>query len=78
MPNTKCHPSRDIPDSDSEPVLPLSSPHAHLFPSAQYSEANSLKELPITDCFNVFFTTIVVHSTKDIYPLMRTWDLFDP
>ena len=65
MPNTKCHPSRPIPNSDSEPVLPPSSPHADLFPSARYSEANSLKELPITDPFNVFFTTIAVHSTKD-------------
>ena len=65
MPNTKCHPNRPIPNSDSEPVLPPSSPHAHLFPSAQYSEANSLKELPITDPSNIFFTTIAVHSTKD-------------
>ena len=65
MPDTKCHPSRPIPDSDSEPVLSPSSPHAHLFPSEQYSGANSLKELPITDPSNVFFTTIAVHSIKD-------------
>ena len=56
MPNTKCHPSRPIPNSDSEPVLRPSPPHTHLFPSAQYSEANSLKELPITDPSNVLLT----------------------
>ena len=46
-------------------MLPSSSSQAHLFPSAQYFEANSVKELPITDPSKVFFTTIDVHSTKD-------------
>ena len=65
MPNTKCHPSRPKADSDSEPVSPPSSPQAHLFPSAQYFKANSVKELPITDPSKDFFTAIAVHSTKN-------------
>ena len=80
MPNTKCHPSRPTPNSDSEPVLPPSSPHAHLFPSAQYSKPIHSKNYQLLtplmfSSLQLWFTPlkiIPIISWKIIYSWPRT------
>ena len=63
--NTKCHPSEPLFAEETDISSPLSLPHAFLLPSNQYYDADTIEELPITEPSKTYFTTVVIHSSKD-------------